>query len=136
MAFLINDDTKNPGDSLRLYFDTTGNGGDPDTADRFFQIGRDGTAVVQAGRGSNSDGQNWNANYTSTNWVAKISESGNTQWVIEMEIDASAEMAALSNPFRVMLQALFTGDLATWPKEAQSNALSSYQGIDNATCSP
>lgn len=134
LVFLINDETDDPNDSLRLYFDVTDNGGDPDSADRFFQITRDETLVVQAGRGSNSDGQDWNSSYTSGNWDAQIGASGSNQWVIEMQIDIAAEMPALANPFAIMTNVLYTGELATWPPGAVSNNLTTYQGVNNANC--
>ncbi len=134
MAFLINDDTTDPTDSLRIYFDTTNNGGDPDSADRFFQFTRDGTQSLWAGVGSNSDGQEWNSNYTSSNWQGAIGETGQNQWVVELQIDANAEMAALSNPFGLMNQVLYTGDLAIWPDGAVSNLADSWENIGNVLC--
>lgn len=133
-AFLINDPTEDLTDALRLYFDTTGNLGDPDTADRFFFIVRDGTQQVQAGIGSNSDGSIWDTNYSSSNWTAEM--GGQTgQWVVEIQVDASAEMAALANPFGMMMQVLYTGDLAVWPEGGASNSPSSWQPVDNVSCS-
>ena len=133
MAFLINDPTTDATDSLRLYFDTTGNRGDPDTADRFFFVVRDGTVAVQAGIGSNSDGNIWDTTYTSSNWTTAT--GGQTgQWVIEMEINAGAEMAALGNPFGMMIQVLYTGDLATWPQGGGSNSPSTWQFVNNVSC--
>lgn len=135
MAFLINDATNDNTDSLRIYFDTTRNGGDPDSADRFFQIARDGTLEIQAGQGNNSDGIDWNSNYDSTNWQAALGEPGGGQWVVEMQIDANAEMGALTDPFAMMLATLFTGDgLVVWPPTAVSDNLSSYQGVNNVVC--
>ncbi len=132
-AFLINDPTTDNTDSLRLYFDTTGNRGDPDTADRFFFVVRDGTKAVQAGIGSNSDGNIWDTNYTSSNWTAEMgSQPG--QWVIEMQINAAAEMAALGNPFGMMMQVLYTGNLATWPQGGGSNSPSTWQFVNNVSC--
>jgi hypothetical protein len=133
LAFLINDSTNDLTDSLRLYFDTTGNRGDPDTADRFFLIVRDGTLVVQAGIGSNSDNQIWNSDYTSNNWTAVIGEQPG-QWVVEMEIDAAAEMGSMANPFGMMIQVLYTGNLATWPEGGATNNPGSWQPVDNVTC--
>ena len=132
-AFLINDPTTDATDSLRLYFDTTGNQGDPDTADRFFFVVRDGTKQVQAGIGSNSDGNIWDTNYSSGNWTAEMGDQPG-QWVIEMQIDAGAEMAALGNPFGMMIQVLYTGNLATWPEGGGSNSPSSWQFVDNVSC--
>ncbi|MCB8920181.1 MAG: protein kinase [Ardenticatenaceae bacterium] len=133
MAFLVNDDTTDVTDSVRMYFDTTNNGGDPDTSDRFFQIGRDSTTAVLAGIGNNSDGQEWNNGYSSTNWAAGITSSGG-QWVIEMQIDAAAEMGALTNPFGMMVQVLYTGDFTTWPDGASSTALNTWQDMGDAVC--
>ena len=133
LAFLINDPTTDASDAMRLYFDTTGNRGDPDTADRFFFVVRDGTAQVQAGIGSNSDGNIWDTNYTSSNWTAELgSQPG--QWTIEMQINASAEMAALGNPFGMMIQVLFIGDLAVWPQGGGSNNPSTWQFVNNVSC--
>ncbi|MCB8983948.1 MAG: protein kinase [Ardenticatenaceae bacterium] len=134
MAWLINDTTVDPSDSLRLYFDTTRNMGDPDTADRFFQVVRDGTLTVQAGIGSNSDGQGWNASYSSGNWTAVLGEPGNNQWVVEMSIDVGAEMPALANPYGQMVQVLYTGQLATWPSGGISNNASTWQGVNWPAC--
>jgi hypothetical protein len=134
LAFLINDESNNASDSLRLYFDTTNNGGDPDTADRFFQIARDGTMAVWAGIGSNTDTRTWNSEYSSGNWEASIGEPGSNQWVVEMEIDILAEMSALADPFGLMVQVLYTGDLATWPEGGLSNVADTWQDVDNADC--
>ncbi|MEI2709426.1 MAG: hypothetical protein V9E96_10480 [Chitinophagaceae bacterium] len=119
MAFLINDAAAEPTDSVRLYIDTTNNGGDGDTADRFFQVARDGTRLLWAGIGSNADGQEWNSNYTSSNWTAAVGEPGNGQWVVEMQIDAVAELGALADPFGLMAQVLYTGDLASYPADGR-----------------
>ncbi|MEJ2747243.1 MAG: hypothetical protein P8183_04925, partial [Anaerolineae bacterium] len=132
-AFLINDDTSDASDSLRLYLDVTNNGGDPDTADRFFQIGRDGSKMVWAGIGSNSDGQNWNSNYTSDDWTAVIGEPGGSQWVVEISVTA-AELNALANPFGLMAQVVYTGALANWPEGAIGTAPDSWQDVNNVTC--
>jgi eukaryotic-like serine/threonine-protein kinase len=133
-AFLINDPTEDLTDALRLYFDTTGNLGDPDTADRFFFVVRDGTQVVQAGIGSNSDGNIWDTNYSSSNWTAVMGGQA-TQWVIEIQVDASAEMDSLGNPFGLMIQVLNTGNaLTTWPEGAGSDDPSTWQFVDNVSC--
>ncbi|WP_420628214.1 protein kinase domain-containing protein [Candidatus Leptofilum sp.] len=133
LAFLINDPTVDQSDAMRLYFDTTGNQGDPDTADRFFFVVRDGTAQVQAGIGSNSDGNAWDTNYSSSNWTAEIGEQTG-QWVVELQIDASAEMGSLGNPFGMMSQVLFIGDIAVWPEGGGSNNPDTWQFVDNVSC--
>ncbi|NHZ72175.1 MAG: protein kinase, partial [Aquificales bacterium] len=133
MAWLLNDTTNNPSDSLRLYFDTTHNLGDPDTADRFFQVVRDGTLSVQAGIGNNADGLLWNPGYSSANWTAVIGEPGTNQWVVEMQIDVGSEMPALANPYGMMVQAL-SGDLAIWPPEGVSTDANTWQGVNWPNC--
>lgn len=134
LVFLINDNTNDASDSLRIYFDTTRNNGDPDTSDRFLQVGRDGSLEDWAGVGSNSDNMNWNNAYNSTGWIAVIGEPGGNQWVVEVDIDLSVEMSALSNPFGMMVQVLYTGELATWPDTGVSNLADTWQGVDNAIC--
>jgi len=134
LAFLINDEAFNASDSLRLYFDATGNGGDPDTADRFFQIGRDGSLEVWAGVGSNSDRRNWNADYDSNNWTAVIGEPGGEQWVVELELDIAAEMSEIANPFGMLVQVLYTGDLASWPETGVTNDATTWQSVNDITC--
>ena len=134
LGFLINDAASEPTDSVRLYLDTTNNGGDGDTADRFFQVMRDGTRLLWAGVGGNADGQEWNSNYTSSNWTAAVGEPGNGQWVVEMQIDAVAELGALSDPFGLMAQVLYTGDLASYPSTASSSQANTWQDIDNVLC--
>lgn len=136
LAFRIHDATDDETDSLRLYVDTTRNEGDPDTADRFFQIGRDGTLTIQAGIGSNADGQHWDATYSSSNWTAVLGELGTGEWVVEMAVGA-AEVGALANPFGLMSQVLFTNEgLADWPAEAINTDAGTWQDVDNVTCTP
>ncbi len=133
LAFLVNDDTPDATDSVRMYVDTTNNNGDPDTSDRFFQVARDGTTAVLAGIGNNADGQAWNNAYSSSNWEAAIS-SGGGQWVIEMQINAAAEMGALADPFGLMVQVLYTGEFTTWPAGASSNTLGTFHDVGNVIC--
>ncbi|MEW5988491.1 MAG: protein kinase [Chloroflexota bacterium] len=136
LAFRLHDTTDDVTDSLRLYVDTTRNEGDPDTADRFFQIGRDGTLTIQAGIGSNADGQHWDATYSSSNWTAVLGEPGTGEWVVEMAVGA-AEVGALANPFGLMSQVLFTNEgLADWPAEAINTDAATWQDVDNVTCTP
>lgn len=134
LAYLINDTTNDATDSVRIYMDTLGNLGDPDAADRFFQVGRDGSLAVQAGIGSNSDGLNWNSSFTSTNWNAVIGDLPGVQWVVEVEINQAAEMPGLANPFGLMSQVLLTGDQATWPTDASSTALGTWLAVSNPSC--
>ena len=134
LGFLINDTANEATDSVRLYIDTTNNGGDADTSDRFFQVARDGSRLLWAGIGSNADGQEWNSNYTSNNWTAAVGEPGNGQWVVEIQIDAIAELGALADPFGLMAQVLYTGDLASYPATASSSQANTWQDFDNVLC--
>lgn len=133
-AYVINDPAAESTDSVSLYIDTTNNGGDPDTSDRFIQITRDGFRLLWAGIGSNTDGQEWNSNYTSTNWTAAVSELGNGRWGAEIQIDAMAELGALSDPFGLMTQVNFTGDLATYPLGAIPGQAGTWQDFGNVLC--
>ena len=100
---------------------------------RFFQIGRDKSLSIWAGIGSNSDGQNWNSSYTSSNWTAVTGEPGGNQWVVEMSVDV-AELNALANPFGLMAQVIYTGDLATWPEGAVGTNPTTWQDVNNVVC--
>lgn len=134
LAFLVNDNTPDATDSVRLLFDATNNGGDPDSADRYFQIGRDGTTAVSTGIGSNSDTQLWNSGYVSPNWLSAISGQTEPQWVVEVQITATNELPALTNPFAVMIQVLYTGEIIAWPEGAVSALLDSWQDVNNVVC--
>ncbi|MFZ0543915.1 MAG: FHA domain-containing protein, partial [Candidatus Promineifilaceae bacterium] len=136
LAYQIGDPTFNEfTDSLRLYFDVTNNGGDPDSADRFFQIARDGTKTIQAGTNDNGDNQDWDNSYTSSNWSAVVGEPGSDSWVVEIAIE-SAEMPVLSdeNQFGMMSMVLYTGLLQSWPVGAITDNADTWQVIDNQSC--
>jgi len=133
MAWLLNDVTNNPSDSLRLHYDTTRNLGDPDTSDGFFQVVRDDSKSVQAGIGNNADGLMWDPGYSSSDWTAVIGEPGTNQWVVEMQIDIGAEMPALASTYGMMAQVL-SGDLATWPEDGDSVDANTWQGVDWPSC--
>ncbi len=133
MAYLINTAMVGTNDSVQVYFDTLRNGGDPDTADRAFIMGRDGSMAIEAGLGSNSDGFAWDSGYSSTNWNAAVSE-GSGQWVVEMEIIKSAEMGALTDPYAMLVQVLFAAGTASWPEDGDVNSATTWQGVGNPIC--
>ncbi|MCA9868073.1 MAG: hypothetical protein KC410_16425, partial [Anaerolineales bacterium] len=135
-AFLINDAVNEGSDAARLYLDTTNNGNDPDTADRFFQVNRNGDRLIWPGIGSNIDGQGWNSTYSSSNWASAVGEPGNGQWVVEMSIDAVAELGALANPFGLMAEVFYTGDTSAYPSTASGTQANTWQDIGNAICTP
>ncbi len=134
IAYLINDAVNEASDAARLYIDTTNNGGDPDTADRFFQVNRNGDRLIWPGIGNNTDGQTWDNNYSSTNWTAVVGEPGSGQWVVEMQIDAVAELGALTDPFGLMAEVFFTGDTATFPSTATAVQANTWENIGNPLC--
>jgi hypothetical protein len=136
LAFRIGDPTDNElTDSLRLYFDVTNNAGDPDSADRFFQVARDGTLTIQAGTGTNIDSLDWDSNYSSNIWSAVVGELEGSSWVVEMSAPA-AEMPLLmdGNPFKMMSVVLYTGLLHSWPVGSITDNAGTWQLIDNQVC--
>lgn len=135
LAAIIHDDSDDSTDSLRAYFDTTGNGGDPDLTDRFFQVARDETLTIRAGLGDNADGEDWDTDYTSGNWEATVSTMGGT-WLVLMSVDVAGEMPALSpTQFGLMVQALFTNEaLVSWPAAGQTNDANTWQAVTNIAC--
>lgn len=134
LVFLVNDTDNEATDQVQLYFDTLGNGGDPDAADRAFLVNRDGSLSQQAGVGSNSDGSTWDLNYVSTNWTAVTGEAAGVQWVAEIEIEQGLEMPALAATFGLMLQTVYTDATAVWPDDAAPTDVNSWQAVDNTTC--
>jgi len=134
LAFLVNDTSDDSNDSVQAYFDTLGNGGDPDAADRVFIVQRDGVTAVQAGIGSNSDGLTWNLGYASTNWTAATGGLPGVQWVAEMEINQAAEMPALANTYGLMFLSAFPVETAVWPEGANPVDVNTWQLVDGAVC--
>jgi serine/threonine protein kinase len=136
LAFNINDPTFELSDSLKVYFDANNNAGDPDTPDRFFQIARDSTATVRAGKGTNADADDWDATYTSDKWTTVVGEPGGDQWVVEMQIDIANEMPLLvdGSPFGNMILVLYGGSQGAWPDGAISNDLGTWQEFANTVC--
>jgi eukaryotic-like serine/threonine-protein kinase len=137
LAFLVSDSSAEATDTVRVYFDTTNNGGNPDTADRAFFISRDGTASIRAGIGTNFDTLEWDSTYTSPNWSAAVGEAGSGRWVVELAIAQASEMGALSNLFGLMVEVLFSGEaLVAWPEGAVFNNADTWQEVNNVVCPP
>lgn len=134
LAFLVNDATYDDNDTVQVYFDTLGNGGDPDAADRLFIVQRGGGTAVQAGIGSNSDGLTWNLDYTSTNWTAVPGGLPGVQWVAEIQINQAAEMPALASTYGLMFQVLYPATPAVWPEAASPVNVNTWQPVDGAVC--
>ena len=137
LAFEVADPTVNQSlDSLRVYFDVNNNAGDPDSADRFFQIVRDNTLTARTGIDTNADGLDWTSEYDSADWSAVVDDNGVDAWSIEMQIDATNEMPDLlaGNPFGTMTLVQYTGSLGIWPEGAVSNNAGTWQVVDNVLC--
>ncbi len=137
LSYIINDPTQNNlTDSLKLYFDANNNAGDPDLADRFFQIARDGTLTVRTGIGTNVDSLDWDSNYESEYWNAVVGEPVANQWIVEMMIDTPNEMPDLlsGQPFGHMILVQYTGSQGVWPKGAISNNAGTWQSVTNINC--
>jgi hypothetical protein len=138
LAYALADPTNNSQtDSLRIYLDATRNLGDPDVLDRYFEIVRSGAAAIQAGIGTNNDGQLWDSTYNSNSWTAVVGETGDQVWVVELAIDLAAEMPIMldSNPFGMMLNVSYTGSQAFWPAEALANNAGTWREMTNTICS-
>ncbi|HRN67773.1 MAG TPA: protein kinase [Promineifilum sp.] len=133
-AYLINDNVKEASDAARLYIDTTNNGLDPDSADRMFQVNRNGDTLVWPGIGSNIDGQGWDATYSSPNWSSAVGEPGSGQWVVEMSINIAAELGTLADPFGLMAEVFYSGDTSAYPSAASSSQANTWQDIGNPAC--
>jgi hypothetical protein len=137
MAFVISDPTENKStDSLKVYIDSNGNDGDPDAADRFFQIARDGVLTIRSGLGSNDDGRTWDTNYTSDHWSAVVGEPESGQWIVEMQIDATTELPEFANGSSIgmMFLVLYGGSQGIWPDGAITDNNGTWQAIDNISC--
>lgn len=135
-AITVTNDTPELSDSVRLYLDIANFGGDPDFADRFFQIGNDGSLEVQAGQGTNSDGDGWDNNYPGANWDAQIA-TASWGWSIEILIDITDEIPNFGSQFGLMVQAQFSGDQAVWPADSVSDNADNWQQISNGeVCAP
>ncbi len=136
LAFVIEGQSNNLTESLRVYIDTTNDAGDPDISDRFLQVLRDGTMTLRIGSGTSSDGKFWDEVNTA-NWQAAASPMTSSKWVVEMSIDLASELPILSNPFALGVQVSFTAEpaeLLSWPQEATSNDAKSWQDVANVTC--
>lgn len=132
MAYVINNNgPASTTDSLRVYIDTLSNGGDPDSADRFFQVVKDGTAEIRAGIGTNSDGLFW-GEYASNNWTTAVGDINQNQWVVELQINIAGELGALANPYGLLTQVVYTnqpGELLSWPQGATATQTSNWYQI-------
>jgi serine/threonine protein kinase len=137
LAYAIADPTENPQtDSLKIYLDAIRNLGDPDTLDRLFEIGRDGSGAIRAGIGTNNDGLLWDDTYTSNSWTMAVGETGDQVWVVEIAIDLAAEMPIMlaNEPFGMMLNVSYTGSQAFWPEGALANDAGTWREMTNAIC--
>ncbi len=134
MAYLVNTERQAVDDGVFVYFDTLRNGGDPDTDDRAFIVGRDGTIGIAAGIGSNEDGKMWDSEYSSTDWTAVVGDQGNGQWIVEMQINSTAEMSALTSPYGMLIQVMFVADTASWPTDGDASIAAAWQGVEQPVC--
>jgi eukaryotic-like serine/threonine-protein kinase len=137
LAFLIGDPGIGTDSAVHIYFDTTNQGGIPDTTDRAFSLFRNGTQLVRAGRGTPVNNDVWDPDYTSDNWDTAVGEPGGGRWVVEIAVNQAAEMPLLANPFGMMLEIRFDdGTLLVWPEEALASDAHTWQDVDNPTCPP
>ena len=134
IAYLVNTATHGTDDGIILYVDTLHNGGDPDTADRAFIVKRDGTTAILAGMGGSDDGQLWDDGYSSSNWTAVVGEQSSRQWAAELQINITAEMRPLTNPYRMLTEVTFAADTALWPTDGNKDDLSMWNGVEHPAC--
>jgi pSer/pThr/pTyr-binding forkhead associated (FHA) protein len=137
LAFLIGEPGLGADNAVHIYFDTTNQGGIPDTTDRAFSVFRNGTQLVRAGLGAPLNNQVWDADYASDNWDAAVGEPGGGRWVVEISINQAAEMPLLANPFGMMIEIQYSdGMVLVWPEEALASDAHTWQDVDNPTCPP
>jgi eukaryotic-like serine/threonine-protein kinase len=137
LAFLISDPGLGPDSAVHLYFDTTNQGGIPDTTDRAFSLFRDGTQLVRAGLGVPANNQVWDPGYTSDNWEAAVGEPGGPRWVAEIAINQAAEMPLLASPFGMMIEIHFSDrTLLVWPEDSLPADANTWQDVENPNCPP
>jgi eukaryotic-like serine/threonine-protein kinase len=137
LAFLIADPNAHPESAVHVYFDTTNQGGVPDTTDRAFSVFRNGTQRVQAGLAVPANNLYWDPTYTSDNWETAVGEPGAARWAAEIAINQAAEMPLMANPFGMMIEIQFSdGTLLIWPEDALSTNANTWQDVDNPTCPP
>jgi hypothetical protein len=134
MAFLMRDPSADVTDALKVFVDTLGDDGDPDVTDRFYQVTRDGISTLRAGRGTNNDGDEWEA-YTSTAWQSAVGALGPEMWVVEISVELSTEFPSLADPFGVMVQVLFSNEgLANYPSDGVTNSAGTWVRMNNTVC--
>ncbi len=123
-AFEVADETNEATDSVRLYLDLNGNGGDPDTADRQLLIGRDGTIQFSLGSGTNDDGNTWTLGTVAADWQISAVLDDGFIWSVEVSVPVSNPSA----PFGMMGEVLFTNaGLDEYPPGAVANTLSTWR---------
>jgi hypothetical protein len=132
MAYIINNTGPSSAtDSLRVHIDTTQNGGDPDSSDRLFQVGKDGSREIRAGIGTNSDNLFW-GEYASNNWVAAVGDINQNQWVVEVQVNIPNELSSLANPYGLLAQVVYTdepGEILSWPQGASATLADNWYKI-------
>jgi hypothetical protein len=136
-AFVVSETNTAPVSQLRFYFDTTGNRGLPDPADRACIIDRDESLAVWAGRGvAAPDGSVWDTAYSTDNWEVVFGVETPGAWLLELSIEITAEMGALTDPFGLAVAAVFGTEETGWPEEAIFTNAENWQFIDSPACQP
>jgi serine/threonine protein kinase len=123
-------------DSFAIYFDTNDSSGDPDSADRLFYVGRNGTMSLWSGIGDNQDGETWEQLFDGQSWTAYTADVGTNSWSLEMEIDLAAEMPQIlvGPSFGSLILVDFTGSQATWPEGADTTNTGTWQRVLSDSC--
>jgi hypothetical protein len=120
---------------VQVYVDTNHNLGDPDVADRLFEVRRDGTLALYQGLGNNADGLAWETEpLVSDIWTAAVGSPSTNQWVVEMEVDTVIEGIALADPYGMMLEVLYGDEAVVWPEGAIPINAATWANVDNPLC--
>jgi eukaryotic-like serine/threonine-protein kinase len=137
LAAVVVDPVADPNtDALHIYVDANNNAGDPDSADRYFTVVRNGTTITRAGRGNNSDGQGWDDPAPSEAWSAQTGEPGGNRWVLEAAFDLPGIMPQLvgDNAFAAMLRVAYTDRQGVWPTGAEPDNAGTWRGFTSVLC--
>jgi hypothetical protein len=124
VAAIIDDATVNNNDAFQLGVDVNKNSGDPDTADRLFEIKRIGTTQASGGFGTNDNGRGFTVALTPTFTAAATQSAGG--FVVEMAVPLT-DIGSPTTSIRAFLGAATVGgpavtcpaganvdDIATW----------------------
>ncbi|UCG23423.1 MAG: protein kinase [Chloroflexota bacterium] len=136
MAFVVDDDQTGDSESLSLFIDADGSGGDIGAEDRAYRIGRDGRLSTGVWVNSRTDGSMWNWVEVNENWVAQSGDGPDGQWMLELRMNAALDAPGLlaGNPFGLMISLGDDDSQGLWPEGGQTQEPDTWQAISNDLC--